>query len=59
MERMTVAEAAKIMQVSQQYIRLGLQRGVFPFGNAVKTSSRWTYWISRLKFEKYMKGEGV
>ena len=41
------------MGVDPQFIRLGLQRGVFPFGYAVKTSSEWTYYISPMKFEEF------
>lgn len=47
----SVADAAKLMGVSQQFIRVGLQRGIFPFGYAVQISSgRYTYFISRQKF---------
>lgn len=34
MERLTIAEAAEIMGVSQQRLRIGLQRGIYPFGVA-------------------------
>lgn len=48
---MTVTEAAELMGVSPQFIRMGLQKGVLPFGYAVKVSSnRYTYFISRQKF---------
>jgi hypothetical protein len=47
----SVADAAKLMGVSQQFIRVGLQRGIFPFGYAVQISSdRYTYFISKQKF---------
>lgn len=55
--RMTVKEAATQMGVSEQFVRIGLQRGLLPFGNAVKMSSKWTYWISREQFEKWVSGE--
>ena len=48
--RLSVEDAAKLMNVSGQYIRIGLQQGIFPWGNAVKMSSRWTYFISKPKF---------
>lgn len=32
------------MNVSEQFIRIGLQKGIFPFGYAVKMSTQWTYW---------------
>lgn len=52
--RMTVAEAASIMGVSKDYIRVGLQRGLLPFGTAVKMSGRYTYYISTNKFFEYI-----
>ena len=48
--RLSVARAAELMDVSQQFIRIGLQRGILPFGYAVQTSSKWTYYISPSKF---------
>ena len=48
--RLSVAKAAELMDVSQQFIRIGLQRGILPFVYAVQTSSKWTYYISPSKF---------
>lgn len=46
-----VAMAAKLMGVSEEFIRIGLQRGTLPFGYAVKINgSRFTYYISPKKF---------
>jgi excisionase family DNA binding protein len=51
---MTVTEAAELMGVSPQFIRVGLQKGVLPFGYAVQVSSkRYTYFISKQKFKEY------
>lgn len=50
--KMTVQKAAKLMGVSEQFIRIGLQQGAFPWGNAVKMSSQWTYYISSQKFSE-------
>lgn len=48
---MTVQEAAKLMGKSQDFIRIGLQRNILPFGYAVKTGkARYSYFISRDKF---------
>ena len=52
--RLTVKQAAALMGVSEQFLRLGLQQGKFQFGTAVKTSSRWTYYISSSKFLEYI-----
>lgn len=53
-KKLSVAEAASIMGVSQQFVRIGLQRGSLPFGTAVKLSSIWTYYISPNKFYEYI-----
>jgi hypothetical protein len=48
---MTIEEASKLMGVSRQFIRVGLQQGILPFGYAVQISAnRWTYFISKQKF---------
>ena len=47
----SVATAARLMGVSQQFIRVGLQQGILKFGYAVQISSKnYTYYISRQKF---------
>lgn len=53
MNRMTISETARLMNVSEQFIRIGLQRGIFPWGYAVKMSSRWTYFVSPEKFAEH------
>ena len=51
---MTIAEASMLMGVSRQFVRMGLRRGIFPFGYAVQVSKdRYTYFISRQKFIEY------
>ena len=48
---MKVKDAAERMGVSQQFIRVGLQRGLFPWGYAVKIGGRrYTYYINERKF---------
>lgn len=54
MERVKVEDAAKLLGVSSQFIRLGIQRGTLPIGSAVKTSSKWTYHISPFLLEQYI-----
>lgn len=51
---LTVREAAERLNKSQQFVRIGLQQKVLPFGYAVKMSSKWTYHISRKQFEEYV-----
>lgn len=55
--RLTVKEAANLMGVSEQFLRIGLQQSKFPFGTAVKTSSRWTYYINTTQFLRYIGAE--
>ncbi|CAK7054438.1 hypothetical protein [Phascolarctobacterium sp.] len=46
---------AKIMGKSEQFVRIGLQRKLLPFGTAVKVSeSRYSYHISAAQFCDYM-----
>lgn len=54
MSRVSVAEAARRMGVSQQFVRIGLQRGILPIGYAVKMSDRYTYYISEKKLKEYI-----
>lgn len=53
MERLKVAEAAKLLGVSEQFVRIGMQRGQLPIGCAVKMSSKWTYYISPKLLEEF------
>ena len=47
------AEAAAIIHASDQYVRIGMQRGILPIGTAVKMSSKWTYNISAKPLAEY------
>lgn len=49
-----VSDAAKIMGKSQQFIRVGLQRNLLPFGTAIKMTTMWTYHISPKLFYDYV-----
>ncbi len=50
--RISVAQAASLLNASEQFIRIGLQQGVLKFGIAVKMSGQWTYVITKQKFEE-------
>lgn len=54
MERVKVSEAAKLLGVSEQYVRIGMQRGLLPIGSCVKTSTKWTYHISPYLLRQYI-----
>lgn len=52
-QRVKVADAAKLMGVSEQFIRIGLQRQILPIGHAVKLR-QWVYYISKPLLEQYV-----
>ncbi len=56
---MTIFDCALMMGKSPQFVRIGLQNGVFPFGFAVKMSSKWCYYINDVRFNKYMEGDFI
>ena len=58
-EKITVKEAAEIMGVNPQFLRMGLQHEKFPFGAAVRGKGRWSYYINRKRFETYLKAEDM
>jgi hypothetical protein len=52
--RMKVAEAAKILHIDPENLRIGIRFGDYPFATATKTSSHYTYVIIRKKFFDYI-----
>lgn len=54
---MTVTECAKLLGKSPQFVRVGLQRNILPFGYAIKMSTVWTYHISEAKVYEYLGKE--
>ena len=57
-KKITIREAARCMGKSDQFVRIGLQRGLLPFGNAVPgTGSKWIYYINPAKFREYVGAE--
>ncbi len=56
--RIGTRTAARCLGKSEQFIRIGLQRGLLPFGNAVPgTGSAWNYYINPVKFRDYVGPE--
>lgn len=51
--RIKITEVAEILHVSDQFVRIGMQRGALPIGSAVKMSSKWTYHISKKLLAEY------
>lgn len=61
-------EAAKMLGMSTQTLRLGLQQNKFPFGTAIVTTNaedsktgkpRWTYYINEERLAKYLRGDDI
>ncbi len=53
---LTVKTAAKLMDKTEMFVRIGLRRQSLPFGVAVQgqKGGRWSYHISPGKFAEYM-----
>lgn len=51
MKNLSVKRAAELSGMSEQFIRVGLQKGVLDFGYAVKINGNaYRYYISPVKF---------
>ena len=56
--KITCDLAAQCMGKSHHFVRVGLQQGILPFGNAVPgTGNRWDYYINPAKFREYVGAE--
>ena len=56
-ELMIVSEAAKLLGMNTQTLRLALRQGLFDFGVAVRTSeNRYTYYINENRLTNYLEG---
>ncbi|AZK44800.1 helix-turn-helix domain-containing protein [Paenibacillus lentus] len=54
LKNIPVAEAAKRLGKSKQFIRVGLQKQILPFGVAVQLSSKFSYHISPKLLDDYI-----
>lgn len=52
----SVAECARLIGKSEQFVRIALQTGAAPFGFAVRNKSSYCYHISRKKLYEYIGG---
>ena len=48
-----VSQAARLLGKSEQFVRIGLQRNLLPFGVAIKNKYAYSYHISPAKFLEY------
>lgn len=61
-QKITVAEVAKRMGKSEQFVRVCIQRGLLPIGIATKTSKsgkNFNYYISPKLLDEYIGKENV
>ena len=57
---MLVEQAAKKLGINTQTLRLALQQGKFPFGEAIRTSEkRFVYYINEERLNKYLRGDDL
>ena len=52
--KISVAQAARILGKSEQFVRVSLQQGTAPFGFAVKNKTQYSYHISPYKLKEYI-----
>lgn len=53
-KNISVAECARRLGKSEQFVRIALQMGAVPFGFAVKNKTMYSYHISPKKLEEYI-----
>ena len=55
MKKLSVRAAARCMGKSEQFVRMGLQRGLLPIGAAVPgAGGRWSYYISPYRLRVFV-----
>lgn len=56
-QNISIEEVAKILGKTRQFVRIGIQRGILPFGVAMKMPNRknYTYHIAPNAFYDYLK----
>mgnify|MGYP000949371098 CR=1 FL=1 len=53
----SLPEAAEMMGVPPQLLRVGLQQQKFPWGVAIKMKKNYAYYINKQQFMKWLRGE--
>lgn len=53
----TLPEAAEMMGVPPQLLRVGLQQEKFPFGAAIKMKKKYAYYINKQQFLEWLRGK--
>lgn len=56
--KIRIRDAARCLGKSEQFVRIGLQRRLLPFGSAIPgTGGSWSYYISPGRFRSYVGEE--
>ncbi|MDR1563904.1 MAG: helix-turn-helix domain-containing protein [Oscillospiraceae bacterium] len=55
--KIKVSQAARCMHKSENFVRNGIEKGIFPFGSVQKFSSKRTFYISPVQFCEYVGKE--
>lgn len=53
MEKITIKQASKIMGKSEQFIRIGIEKGILPIGVCERNGRRASYYISPKLFYEF------
>lgn len=54
MKTMTIKETAEVLGKTEQFVRMGLQQNILPFGSAVNMGKEYSYVIYKKKLEEYV-----
>ena len=57
MEKLTLPQAAQRLNLSQQLLRVWIQKGNCPFGIIIREGQRKTYLINPVALKKFMEGD--
>ena len=55
LKKVSVSRCAQLLGKSEQFVRVALQKGVAPFGFAVKSKKTYSYHISPKKLSEYIE----
>lgn len=50
-------EVAPILKIPVYTLRKGLQQRIYPFGVAIMVDKQYSYFIYKIRLEKYLNGE--
>ncbi|KIR01701.1 hypothetical protein P261_00515 [Lachnospiraceae bacterium TWA4] len=56
--RVSIKETAKLLETTEQFVRIALQQEMYPFGFAMKKegSNNYCYYVNRQQLYNYING---